>query len=87
MINKIIFFLLKKKVETATGQIDQVSRTKLFLGIEALLQCVEWASYRFYSPVVFPTQLHLILCSLAGIAYRDAKSPPEVIAEHEPVKK
>jgi hypothetical protein len=71
IINKIITFLIKKKVVTATGEMEQISKTKLFMAIEGLLRAVEFASPYFEYPIIIPEEIHKMLYTLAGLSYAE----------------
>jgi len=68
-MQKLITFLLKKKIETATGTITETSKTKIFMSIAALLKAVEIASPYFSHPIVVPGHVYEMLYALAGISY------------------
>ena len=71
MLQKIIDFFLKKKIEGATGTLTQTSKTKIFISIESLLRAIEMASPYFNHPVVFPEHIHQLLYTLAGLSYAE----------------
>lgn len=68
---KVITFLIKKKVQTATGEMEQVSKTKVFMTIEGILQAIEFISPHFGSPITIPPEVHKALWSLAGLSYAE----------------
>jgi hypothetical protein len=71
MFQKIIDFFIRKKVEGATEGLTKVSKTKVFMTIEAILMAVEFASQYFGYAVVIPDNIHKLLYTLAGIAYAE----------------
>ena len=71
LFQKLITFFLKKKVQGATGEWEEVSKTKLFMTLEGILQAVEFASPHFGNPIVIPVEFHKALWSLAGLSYAE----------------
>ena len=71
-MNKFLFFLLKKRVETKTGWRDASSKTKVIMLIEGVLRLIEFVSPYLGKQIMFPVALHALLYALAVIAYRDA---------------
>jgi hypothetical protein len=71
MLQKILDFFLKKKIETATETITQTSKTKIFISIEALLRAVEFVTPYFGHPVIIPEHIHQLLYTLAGLSYAE----------------
>lgn len=79
MLNKIIEFLFKKKVETLTGTMTQTSKTKVFMTLEGILRAIEFASPHFGHPIVFPESVHVFIYTLAGLSYAErANTAPKV---------
>ena len=68
---KIITFFLKKKIQTATGEMEEISKTKIFMTAEGILRAIEFASPYFGSAVIFPPDLHGLLYTLAGLSYAE----------------
>ena len=71
LFTKLITFLIKKKVQTATGEMTEVSKTKLFITIEGIIRLVEFVSPYFGHPVTIPTEVHQALYGLAGLSYAE----------------
>ncbi len=79
MLDKLVFFLIKKRVQTAVGTMDQVSKTKIFMLIEGVLRLIEFVSPYFNRPILFNPSLHGVVYSLAVVAFRDSQNAPEAI--------
>lgn len=71
MIQKIIDFLIRKKLQSATGEISQVSKTKIFMLIEGVLRLVEFVTPFFGHAYTFPDHIHQLLYALAGMSYAE----------------
>lgn len=71
MWDKIVTFLIRKKVETATGSITQTSKTKIFMCIEAILRLIEFISPYLGHPVMIPDGVHKLIYTLAGLSYAE----------------
>ena len=71
MIQKIIDFLIKKKIQAATGEISQVSKTKIFMSIEGLSLLIEFISPYLGHRITIPDYVHKFLYTLAGISYAE----------------
>ena len=84
MMDKIVFFLLKKKIKTVTGEMDAVSKTKVFMLIEAATRLIEFISPYFGTQIMFPMSVHAFLYSMAGVAFRDAITEKPIV-EADPV--
>ena len=68
---KLITFLIKKKVQTATGEMEEISKTKIFMTLEGILQAIEFVSPYFGTPIVIPSEVHKAIWSLAGLSYAE----------------
>ena len=71
LFRKAVTFLIKKKVQSATEEIEQVSKTKIFMTIEGILQAIEFIYPFFDYPIQIPAEVHKALWSLAGLSYAE----------------
>ena len=78
-MDKIVFFLLKKKIKTVAGEMDAVSKTKVFMLIEGISRLIETVSPYFGYQISFPPSVHGFLYAMAGIAYREAINDKVVV--------
>ena len=71
MFLKAVTFFIKKKVQSATGELEEVSKTKIFMTLEGILQAIEFISPFFGNPIQFPAEIHKAIWSLAGLSYAE----------------
>lgn len=71
LIEKVVMFLFKKKVEGATEGLTAISKTKIFMTLEGLLMAIEFVSPYFGHIITFPDHIHKLLYTLAGISYAE----------------
>lgn len=76
LLEKLVTFLIKKKVQSATGEITQTSKTKIFMTIEGVLLLVEFVTPYFGHFVDIPKSIHEILWTLAGLSYAERQLKP-----------
>ena len=69
MLQKLIVFLFKKKVEGATEGLTAVSKTKIFMVIEGVLRAAEFTAPFFGFHINIPDDIHKLLYTLAGLSY------------------
>lgn len=72
MLQKIMYWLIGKKILTETGQLDAVSKAKLVAVIGVLLTAVPQLAAAMGHPIVIPDYVYKVL-KYAGLwAIRDA---------------
>ncbi len=75
-MNRIIDFFIKKRVQTATGEMSQTSKTKIFITIEGVLRLIEFLSPHFGHPIEVPDHIHKLIYTLAGLSYAERAMVP-----------